>query len=114
MSLKIIADENIPLVREAFGTLGQITTVNGRRLQRRDVERCDILLVRSVSRVDATLLRDTPVQFVGTATIGFEHIDRDYLAQRGIRFAYAPGSNAESAAEYVLSALFIMAERQGF
>jgi erythronate-4-phosphate dehydrogenase len=54
------------------------------------------------------------VRFVGTATIGFDHVDRDYLRRRGIGFAAAPGSNATSAAEYVISALLALGEREGF
>jgi erythronate-4-phosphate dehydrogenase len=112
--LHIVADENIPYVRQAFGALGRVTTVTGRRLARTDVATADMLLVRSVSRVDQTLLKDTPVRFVGTATIGFDHVDRAYLGESGIAFAYAPGSNAISAAEYVLSSLLVMAQRRAF
>ena len=79
-----------------------------------DVRDADILLVRSVTRVGPELLEGSRVQFVGSATIGFDHVDRDYLQERGIGFATAPGSNATSAAEYVVSALLVLAERKGF
>ena len=54
------------------------------------------------------------MRFVGSATIGFDHVDRDYLQSRAIGFATAPGSNATSAAEYVVSALLALGEREGF
>jgi erythronate-4-phosphate dehydrogenase len=111
--MNIVADENIPAVAEAFGTLGAVTRVNGRAMRAEQVRDADLLLVRSVTRVDERLLAGSQVRFVGSATIGFDHVDRDYLAARGIGFATAPGSNAISAAEYVVSALLVLADRGG-
>jgi len=70
--------------------------------------------VRSVTRVDAHLLEGSSVRFVGTATIGMDHLDLDYLRARGIYCANAAGSNANSVAEYVVSALLATAERKGW
>ena len=83
-------------------------------MQPEQVRDADILLVRSVTAVDRGLLEHSAVRFVGSATIGFDHVDRAYLQQHGIGFATAPGCNATSAAEYVVSALLVLAERQGF
>jgi erythronate-4-phosphate dehydrogenase len=112
--MKIIADENIPAVARAFGTLGEVRLLPGRSLRASDVRGADILLVRSVTRVGRELLEGSRVRFVGSATIGFDHVDRDYLQSRAIGFATAPGSNATSAAEYVVSALLALGERLGF
>jgi erythronate-4-phosphate dehydrogenase len=112
--MKIIADENIPCVQQAFASLGEVSLLPGRDMQAGQARDADILLVRSVTRVDAALLEGSSVRFVGSATIGFDHVDRDYLQQRGIGFATAPGSNATSAAEYVVSALMVLSEQQGF
>ena len=64
-----------------------------------------MLLVRSVTRVDGTLLQDHPLKFVGSATSGIDHVDRQALQERGIGFAWAGGSNADSVVDYVLSAI---------
>ncbi len=112
--MKIVADENIPCVEQAFASLGEVTLLPGRGMQADDVRDADVLLVRSVTRVDATLLADSAVRFVGSATIGFDHVDRAYLDNRGIGFSTAPGSNATSAAEYVVSVLMVLSARQGF
>jgi erythronate-4-phosphate dehydrogenase len=111
--MKIIADENIPAVAQAFATLGEVTLLPGRSLRARDVRAADVLLVRSVTRVGRELLDGSRVRFVASATIGFDHIDQDYLRSRSIGFATAPGSNATSAAEYVVSALLALGERAG-
>lgn len=105
----ILADENIPHCREAFSEFGEIATFVGRSLQRSDIGEAEVLLVRSVTRVDERLLRGSRVGFVGSATIGFDHVDLDYLRSAGIRFARAPGSNAVSAAEYVLASILLVA-----
>lgn len=110
----IVADENIPYVKEAFGSLGEVTLRPGREIDASSVRDADILLVRSVTKVNAKLLADSRVRFVGTATIGTDHIDASYLRKKGVRFAAAAGSNAVSVAEYVTAALFVLAERGGY
>jgi len=112
--MKIIADENIPFVREAFSTLGEVTALPGREITAKNLGDAEVLLVRSVTRVGPELLSGSNVKFVATATIGYDHLDVDYLKKEGIEFASAPGSNANSVAEYVLSALFVLAERGDF
>ena len=105
MKLKLIADDNIPAVRQYLGSLFDITLVNGRALSRDQLLEADALLVRSVTRVDENLLAETGVSFVGSATSGTDHMDQTWLAQTGITFCHAPGSNANSVVEYVLAAV---------
>lgn len=105
MTLRILADENIPAVEHYAGDLGTVARFSGRALRPEQLEGVDVLLVRSVTRVDAQLLDNSAVRFVGTATSGVDHIDRDYLQERGIGFRHAPGSNANSVVEYVLAAI---------
>ncbi|EHR39852.1 4-phosphoerythronate dehydrogenase [Alishewanella jeotgali] len=110
--MNIYADENMPLVREFFADLGEVTTFDGRNVQAEVLREADILLVRSVTPVNASLLsQNNRLRFVGTATIGTEHVDTDYLASRQISFSSAPGCNAQSVLEYVLSSLWFLAER---
>ena len=111
--MRILADENIPYVREAFSSLGDVTTAAGRDLGAELVRDAEFLLVRSITKVNAALLEGSFVRFVATATIGEDHIDKDYLAERGIAFASAPGSNANSVGQYITAALLELAERLG-
>ena len=109
--MKIIADENIPFVAECFSSIGEVEVVGGREITPGVVADADILLARSVTRVGADLLAESSVRFVGTATIGFEHIDIEYLLRNNIGFASAPGSNANSAAEYVIAGLLNVGQK---
>ena len=94
--MRIIADENIPFVKECFSSAGEVLTVHGRKITPEILKDADALLVRSITKVNKDLLDGSKVKFVGTATIGFEHIDTEYLAAKKISFASAPGSNANS------------------
>lgn len=109
--MKIVADENIPYVREAFGALGEVTTVAGRSITAQTLAEAEVLLVRSITKVNRALLEGTPVRFVATATIGEDHVDKAYLAERGIAFSSAPGCNANSVGEYIVAALLVLAEK---
>lgn len=103
-SLTIVADENIPEVELYFGSLGSLTRVNGRLLTNEQLRDVDILLVRSITEVNETLLAGTKVRFVATATIGTDHMDTAYLDANGIGWASAPGCNADSVVDFVISA----------
>jgi erythronate-4-phosphate dehydrogenase len=103
--MNIVVDANIPFAEKGFSIFGNVRVASGREIDHALVKDADMLLVRSVTRVDKELLHGTAVRFVGTATIGTDHVDTGYLAAQGIAFASAPGSNARSVAQYVASAL---------
>ena len=110
--MNIFYDENMPFAKEFFGDLGTLTAFAGREITAEQVAEADVLLVRSVTPVNEALLtQNKQLSFVGTATIGFDHIDKDYLNNRDVSFTSAPGCNAVSVAEYVLSSLVVLAER---
>ncbi|HBT58213.1 MAG TPA: 4-phosphoerythronate dehydrogenase, partial [Pseudomonas sp.] len=111
--MHIVADENIPLLQAFFADQGRLTTLPGRSIRREHLLDADALLVRSVTRVDPAMLEGTPVQFVGTCTIGTDHLDLPGLAEAGIQVASAPGCNARGVVEYVLSCLLTLSERTG-
>lgn len=110
--MKIVADANIPFVRECFSSVGEVEVMGGRDITPQALADADALLVRSITPVNGELLSGSAVRFVGTATIGFDHVDRPYLERHGIGFASAPGSNANSAAEYVIAALLEIGRRR--
>lgn len=109
--MQIIADANMPGLAP-FEPWGTLTRVDGRGLTRDQLGDAEVLLVRSVTRVDERLLGNSRVRFVGSATIGTDHVDLDFLHQQGIAFAHAPGCNARAVAEYVLQAALLLCRQQ--
>ncbi|HEY2743133.1 MAG TPA: 4-phosphoerythronate dehydrogenase [Polyangia bacterium] len=103
--LRIVGDANIPYLHDAFGALGTVETGPARELGRERVRDADLLLVRSTIRVDRGLLEGSRVRFVATATIGIDHLDTTWLDAAGIRWASAPGSNADSVVQWFAAAM---------
>lgn len=101
--MKIVADENIPLIHEFFDSLGDVVTVPPRELSRAHTRDADILVVRSVVPIGRSLLEDTAVKFVGTCTAGVDHLDSRALDELGISWSGAPGCNAAAVGDYVFS-----------
>ncbi|MDR5859534.1 4-phosphoerythronate dehydrogenase PdxB [Halomonas eurihalina] len=112
--MRIVVDANVPEAQRCFGALGEVVSVPGREIDAATVRDADALVVRSVTRVDEDLVGDSRLRFVGTCTIGTDHVDTRALSERGIGFASAPGCNAEAVVDYVLASLATLAERGGF
>jgi erythronate-4-phosphate dehydrogenase len=110
--MMLAADTKLQFAASAYERLGDVRWLETSKISRAAVADADALLVRSETRVGRELLEGTAVRFVGTATIGTDHVDIPYLKGRGIGFASAPGSNANSVAEYVVGALLELAERR--
>ena len=104
--MKILADENIPLANEVFSSIGSVTTMPGREITNKDLKTFDALIVRSITQVNESLLHDTSIKFVGTATAGIDHIDVQYLKDNNIFFTNAHGSNATSVVEYIFFLIY--------
>ncbi|MBW2464606.1 MAG: 4-phosphoerythronate dehydrogenase [Deltaproteobacteria bacterium] len=98
--MRILVDAAIP---GSFDDLGQVTRLAGEDIDRGALTGVDALIVRSVTRVDSALVSGTPVDFVGSATIGQDHVDVGWLARAGITFANARGCNANAVTQFVLA-----------
>lgn len=112
--MRLIVDENLPFTEAFFGKTAELIYLPGSAIKPADVKDADGLLVRSVTQVNQQLLQGSRVKFVGTATIGVDHIDEAWLNTAGISFASAPGCNATSVVDYVLASLLWLASEQGF
>ena len=111
--MQILADNNMSGLDQTFARQGNLTSFDGRTLTRDDLGEAEVLLVRSVTNVGASLLQGSKVRFVGTATIGTDHLDTTWLDQAGIAWASAPGCNADAAAQYTLGMLLLAMQRLG-
>ncbi len=114
LMMLILLDEAFPGALGLFEALGEVRTFPGRSVEAADVSQADALVVRSVTRVDAALLKGSSVRFVGSVTSGTDHLDTDWLTAEEITFASAAGCNAGTVAEYVLAAILLLAQRRGF
>lgn len=107
---RIVADDAIPHLTAAFG---EVTRVRGAEITPEHLRDADALLVRSVTRVDADLVANTSLRFVGSATAGIDHVDTAALREHAITFAHAPGCNARAVTEYVLASTLGWTELRG-
>ncbi|MCK4308142.1 4-phosphoerythronate dehydrogenase [candidate division WOR-3 bacterium] len=112
--IKIVGDENIAFLKETFSRLGEVTALPSHQITNKNIKDAEVLLVRSPTRVDQELLKESSVKFAGTATIGTDHIDTEYLEKRGIILASAPGVNSNAVAEYLVACLLVLAKRKKF
>jgi erythronate-4-phosphate dehydrogenase len=103
--VKIVADEKIPLLQDYFGASGELVLKPGRAIQAADVAEADMLVVRSVTKVNAHMLENSRVKFVGCVTAGTDHLDTDWLDANGIKWMSAAGSNATAVVEYIVSVI---------
>lgn len=106
-----VIDEQIQFGQEAFRTIGGVRAIPAALMNSQSLGDADLLIVRSVTRVDESLLGNSRIKFVGSVTSGVDHIDFDCLQKRNIAFANAPGCNAASVAEYVMAALCFLREK---
>ena len=103
--LKWVVDDVIPHTAALKALMGEVTILPGREITPATISDADILLVRSITPVNESLLAGASVQFVGTATAGVDHFDIEAIERLGVAWSAAPGSNAVSVVEYVLCAL---------
>jgi erythronate-4-phosphate dehydrogenase len=107
----IVVDSKNPFLAGALKGVAEVQSLGTSAITNAALRDADAVIVRSETKVGPALLEGTRVRFVGTATIGTDHVDLEYLAKQGIGFASAPGSNANSVAEYLAAALLETATR---
>ncbi len=111
--MQIVADENIPGLDQTFARFGTIERCNGREIPRQLLRNADVLLIRSISRIDRAVLENSRLKFIGSATIGVDHVDLRAVEEAGIHFCHAPGCNADGAAQYTLAMMVLATRRAG-
>ncbi len=107
--MKIIIDDKIPYIRETIARIAdEAVYLPGAAITPEDVKDADALIVRTRTLCNEQLLGGSKVQFVGTATIGFDHIDTEYMERAGIAWTNCPGCNSGSVAQYIESTLLLL------
>ena len=109
--MKIVVDDKIPYIRETLEMLAdEVVYLKGSDIGPEDVKDADALIVRTRTHCDEQLLKGSKVQFVATATIGYDHLDTAWLEQNNIAWTNCPGCNAGSVAQYIESVLLTLIE----
>ena len=112
--MKIVVDNKIPYIRETICQLAdEVVFLSGAAITADDVKDADVLVVRTRTRCNQQLLEGSKVQLVVTATIGYDHIDTQWLDKAGIRWTNCPGCNSGSVAQYVESTLLLLEQKKG-
>ncbi len=112
--VRVIADEKIPFLKGVLEPFAAVTYLPGNQIDRNTALETDALLIRTRTRCNSDLLSGTPVKFIGTTTIGFDHIDTDYCEKNNIKWTNAPGCNSSSVQQYIAAALLRISSESGF
>jgi len=107
--MKIIADDKIPFLQGVLEPYSEMIYLPGRQITGKVVRDADALLIRTRTKCTGSLLKGSKVKFIGTATIGFDHIDTQFCEKNGIAWTNAPGCNSSSVQQYIAAALLKMA-----
>jgi len=102
--MKIVADDRIPFLRGVLEPYAEVVYLPGAGISAADVADADALIVRTRTACNGALLRGSKVRAVATATIGFDHVAPEELAELGIAWSNAPGCNAGSVKNYIAAA----------
>ena len=113
--MKVVADDKIPFLKGVLESENIVVEyIPGAKTTAADVRNADALITRTRTKCNEALLKDSSVRFIATATIGFDHIDTEYVEKSGIRWTNAPGCNSSSVAQYITSLLLNLAVKHNF
>lgn len=112
--MKAIIDKAIPYIQGVLEPYAEVVYRDGREFTQEDVSDADMLIIRTRTRCNEALLASSSVKLIATATIGFDHIDLDYCARRGIKVTTAQGCNAAGVLQWVAAALALCSRREGW
>lgn len=107
--MKVIIDDKIPYIKGQIETIADcVVYMKGSDISASDVKDADVLIVRTRTRCDRSLLEGSKVSLIVTATIGYDHIDTSFCAEAGIKWTNCPGCNASSVRQYVHNSLLVL------
>jgi erythronate-4-phosphate dehydrogenase len=112
--LKFIADDKIPFLKGVLEPFAEVIYLPGSGIAGNDLSDADALMVRTRTKCNESLLKGSGVKFIGTATIGFDHIDTAFCKKSNIKWTNAPGCNSGSVKQYITSALLKLSHEHHF
>jgi len=112
--MKIVADDKIPFLKGVLEPYAKVEYLPGKSIENSHLIDADALLTRTRTCCNENLLKHTSIQFVGTATIGYDHIDTVWCEKQGIVWKNAPGCNASSVNQYIATTLVNLSDKFKF
>jgi erythronate-4-phosphate dehydrogenase len=112
--MKVIIDRAIPFLQGVLEPFAEVVYLDGKDFSKESIEGADALIIRTRTKCNHSLLDESKVQFIATATIGFDHIDLDYCRANNIVVSTSAGCNARGVLQWVSAALAMLAKRQEF
>ena len=112
--MRIVADDKIPFLKGALEHYAEVVYIPGKQIKMEMLKDSDALLIRTRTICNENLLKGTSIRFIGTATIGFDHIDTHYCSKNKIIWTNAPGCNSSSVQQYIAAALFRISSEHHF
>jgi len=112
--MKIVIDDKIPFLKGVLEPFGNIVYLDGSEITHDSIVDCDAMIVRSRTICNRKLLDKTAIQFIGTTTIGTDHIDTEWCDNNGIKWVNAAGCNSGSVTQYITSSLLHLAHKHNF
>ena len=109
--MKIVCDDKIPFLRGTLEPFAEVVYLPGKQTTAEVVKDADAVITRTRTACNGTLLKDSKVKVIATATIGFDHIDTAWCESNGIIWKNAPGCNSWSVKQYISSVLVSLARR---
>ena len=112
--MRIVVDDKIPYIRDVISRItDDVAYIKGSDISAADVKGADAMIVRTRTRCNKNLLEGSNVKFIATATIGYDHLDTEYLKEAGIKWINCPGCNSGSVAQYIRSVLILLNRYKG-
>ena len=112
--MKIVCDNKVRFLGDVFNGIAETVLVPGREITPAIVKDADALIVRTRTNCNEQLLSQSSVKFIGTATIGYDHIDTQYCEHNNIFWTNAPGCNSGSVCQYIVSVLVCLSDNYRF
>lgn len=109
--VKIIADNKIPFLKGILEPFANVEYLKGNEITTSRIKDANALITRSRTMCNASLLKGTNVEFIVSATIGYDHIDTEYCEKNNITWGNAPGCNAHSVLQYFAATLAYLSKK---
>ena len=113
--MRLAVDVDIPYIENFLEQLSakfswDVIKFSDSFLNNKVISECDAIFVRSTSKIDDSLIKDSRISFIGSATSGHDHIDNKYMnwTSSDKKCFVAKGCNAEAVVNYVLTLMSLL------